>query len=44
MKISSMTTERAAELQKEARKLREEVMVLKETSEMSMWEIDLSNV
>jgi DNA topoisomerase-2 len=44
MKISSMTVERAAELEKEARKLREEVMVLKETSEMSMWEADLAAI
>ena len=42
MKISSMTAERAAELEKEAEKLREEVMVLKETSTESMWENDLS--
>ena len=44
MKISSMTTERAAELEKEATKLREEVIALTATSEMSMWETDLQNI
>ena len=44
MKISSMTSERAAELEKEAKKLHEEVIVLKETSTESMWENDLSNL
>jgi DNA topoisomerase-2 len=44
MKISSMTTERAAELEKEAKKLREEVVALTATSEMSMWETDLSAI
>ena len=44
MKISSMTTERAAELEKEAKKLREEVIALTATSEMSMWEADLQNI
>jgi DNA topoisomerase-2 len=44
MKISSMTSERAAELEKEAAKLREEVMALTVTSEMSMWEADLQNI
>jgi len=44
MKISSMTIERAAELEKEAKKLREEVVALTATSEMSMWETDLSAI
>jgi DNA topoisomerase-2 len=44
MKISSMTTERAAELEKEAAKLREEVIALTATSEMSMWASDLQNI
>jgi DNA topoisomerase-2 len=44
MKISSMTAERAAELEREAAKLREEVVVLTATSEMSMWEADLQNI
>jgi len=44
MKISSMTTERAAELEREAAKLREEVVVLTATSELSMWEADLQNI
>jgi len=44
MKISSMTTERAAELEKEAAKLREEVVALTATSEMSMWEADLAAI
>jgi len=44
MKISSMTSERAAELEKEAAKLREEVVMLTATSEMSMWETDLQNI
>ena len=44
MKISSMTSERAAELEKEAAKLREEVVALTATSEMSMWEADLQNI
>ena len=44
MKISSMTSERAAELEKEAKKLHEEVIVLTATSEMSMWEADLTAI
>jgi DNA topoisomerase II len=44
MKISSMTTERAAELEKEAAKLRGEVIALTETTEMTMWETDLSAI
>ena len=44
MKISSMTSERAAELEKEAAKLREEVIILTATSEMSMWEVDLAAI
>ncbi len=44
MKISSMTSERVAELEKEAAKLREEVVALTATSEMSMWETDLDAI
>ena len=44
MKISSMTSERAAELEKEAAKLRDEVIVLTATSEMSMWLIDIDAI
>jgi DNA topoisomerase-2 len=44
MKISSMTTERAAELEKEAKKLREEVVALTATSEKSMWLGDLDAI
>lgn len=44
MKISSMTTERVAELEKEAKKLREEVVILTATSEMSMWLEDLDAI
>ena len=44
MKISSMTTERAAELEKEAAKLREEVIALTATTEMSMWLIDIDAI
>ena len=44
MKISSMTSERAAELEKEAAKLREEVIALTATSEMSMWLIDIDAI
>ena len=44
MKISSMTAERALELEKEAAKLRDEVRVLTETSEITMWKLDLSSI
>ena len=44
MKISSMTSERAAELEKEAAKLREEVVMLTATSEMSMWMFDIDAI
>jgi len=44
MKISSLTAERAMELEKEAKKLREEVVVLTATSEMSMWKIDIDAI
>jgi DNA topoisomerase-2 len=44
MKISSMTSERAAELVKEAAKLRDEVIALTATTEMTMWETDLSAI
>ena len=44
MKISSMTSERAAELEKEAAKLREEVIVLTATTEMSMWLFDIDAI
>jgi len=44
MKISSMTAERALELEKEAIKLRDEVVVLASTSEMNMWLGDLQNI
>lgn len=41
MKISSLTIERALDLEKEAKKLHEEVVVLKGTSETSMWLNDI---
>lgn len=44
MKISSLTIERALELEKEAAKLREEVRVLTEMSETTMWKTDLENI
>lgn len=44
MKILSMTVKRAAELAEDAKKLHEEVVVLKETTTESMWENDLSNL
>jgi DNA topoisomerase-2 len=44
MKISSLTFERALELEREAAKLREEVKILTATSEMSMWNNDLDAI
>lgn len=44
MKISSLTIERARELEKESKKLREEVVVLKRTSELSMWKVDIDAI
>lgn len=44
MKISSMTIERAVELEKEADKLREEVVALTATSETTMWKSDLDAI
>jgi len=44
MKISSMTFERALELEKEAKKLREEVVALTATTEMSMWKADIDAI
>jgi DNA topoisomerase-2 len=44
MKISSLTFERALELEKEAAKLREEVAVLTATTERSMWLIDIDTI
>lgn len=44
MKISSMTSEHAAELEKGAAKLLDEVVALTATSEMSMWKADLLTI
>jgi len=44
MKISSLTLERAAELEREAVKLKKELDILSKTTETDMWENDLKSI